>query len=1028
MAPQQQQHGLFMQGSLNGMFAGHNKQEQLAACFKDHASTAAAAAAEQAACAAAAAAVTQDSSASGPEYTMDDEPDLRHLTVMQRYHARRKLAVQRMEREVEEKLAQLALLEQENRKLKWQAHILEHMLLDIDKQLEVMAHCESTPDASQWVTLLGMGQPASAGGAGRVARTVHRMLEGAGQTSVAGWTVQDCRERWLSFLDALRPLVQEAEAAQAEYRAAQQAARPEAASGGGGSAGGGSRRPRRAAAAAAAAVIQQEAEDVLGVIPLPASRIPEPPVPAPAVSSSPGQQQQQAGDGNMQQHQFLRTQSACSGEQSQQGSECCEPAAHAWSVEGVPQPLLSQIEQLVLGNFSWLLAVMTSNPVLTYEFISMDLIDGTSPLPPQEHSLWAEAVSQVQPTLDQMQECSTCIEVGGVWVSRRCMAKVMEERAEIQESLHCSVESEMHTHTSEDVLQLNSRDAAVDRMRANVRKESVVRNMVGFYCINVLSMYQLAKLALACAPWFSMAWRVIGAMEEALAARLAAQAAQQGGGRGTAGRHATRASTRAARSGLVAARVGAELEYSGRAGATTSLVNGRISSNTRVIGQVLVLDVSSLRLTEAAAPGTEAAAAAAANPEATAAASLYVKSVQECSLHCALVPGCNAFSYCTTPTGCVNATGGVKGDANTYWTPLPSQGSNGCHPGGGWPHGMCYLAHAEDPRQLVCMRKAWQAQPLPRLSVPALRLTPTRAARVGVRCTCSGMSARACESCAGAANVAGCLACINSTQHDAASLAIRGSPHLRQPQDGCRSCHNSRMPESCMECLRNDTLPCHKCPAEAIEPNADMDTCIPCIKQHGQALASSCIGCAQSSQPQPCTACLDSAAKNFCGVEPEPGSASGVAAADEAGSAQCIGSTSPICRLCVERSNQRGMCLACSSADSYSADCEYCALEADPAAAAACYKCSATLQRSNGTHNAFCSGCLSLPDPQDKQQCLDCLASAAVGDNAKQWCLGCANASDKGRCFECLQQQLADSEAYRARCLMSRSPDAPGPG
>jgi hypothetical protein len=55
--------------------------------------------------------------------------------VLQRYHARRKLAVQRMEREVEEKIAQLAMLEQENRQLKWQAHILENMLLDMDKQV-----------------------------------------------------------------------------------------------------------------------------------------------------------------------------------------------------------------------------------------------------------------------------------------------------------------------------------------------------------------------------------------------------------------------------------------------------------------------------------------------------------------------------------------------------------------------------------------------------------------------------------------------------------------------------------------------------------------------------------------------------------------------------------------------------------------------------------------------------------------------------------------------------------------------------
>jgi hypothetical protein len=118
-------------------------------------------------------------------------------------------------------------------------------------------------------------------------------------------------------------------------------------------------------------------------------------------------------------------------------------------------------------------------------------------------------------------------------------------------------------------------------------------------------------------------------------------------------------------------------------------------------------------------------------------------------------------------------------------------------------------------------------------------------------------------------------------------------------------------------------------------------------------------------------------------------------------------------------------CLACSSADTYSADCEYCALESDPAAAAACYNCSAALQRSNGTNHAFCSGCLSLTDSQDKQQCLECLASAAISSNAKQWCLGCANTSDKGKCFECLGQQLGDGEAYRAACLMTRSPDSP---
>jgi hypothetical protein len=412
---QQQQQQMFSRGSFSSttLPAGTALQAVPAAAnglaagaFGGPAAAAAAAAA--AAIAARAHSQTLSSTGLPTPLPADDEPDLSHLTVMQRYHARRKLAVQRMEREVEEKIAQLALLEQENRKLKWQAHILEHMLLDIDKQLEVMAHNDSTPDASQWLTLLGMGQPASTGGTARVARTVHRMLEGAGQVSVAGWTVQDCRKRWLAYLDALRPLMQQAEAAQAEYRSAQPPSGPD--SGASGGAGSGGRRPRRAAAAAAVAVIQQEAADVLGVVPLPASNIPEPPAPASAAGSSPSLQLQQQADGDV---VMQRTQSGCSSEHSQQGSESSVPPAHASSAEGVPQPLLSKIEQLVLDNFYWLLAVMTTNPVLTYEFISMDLIDGTRPLPPQEHRLWADAVEGVAATLDQMQECSTCIQVGG---------------------------------------------------------------------------------------------------------------------------------------------------------------------------------------------------------------------------------------------------------------------------------------------------------------------------------------------------------------------------------------------------------------------------------------------------------------------------------------------------------------------------------------------------------------------------------------------------------------------------------------
>lgn len=137
------------------------------------------------------------------------------------------------------------------------------------------------------------------------------------------------------------------------------------------------------------------------------------------------------------------------------------------------------------------------------------------------------------------------------------MSKVFEERAEIKAAMQADPAldlSQLHGQRnqavwlSDSLSRINNRDALVERMRANVRKESVVRNLVGFYCINVFSMYQLAQVSLSCSPWFCMAWRVIGACEEKLAAQLAASSGDAGGGNNpavAAGR-STRSSSRLA--------------------------------------------------------------------------------------------------------------------------------------------------------------------------------------------------------------------------------------------------------------------------------------------------------------------------------------------------------------------------------------------------------------------------------------------------------------------------------------------------
>lgn len=127
------------------------------------------------------------------------------------------------------------------------------------------------------------------------------------------------------------------------------------------------------------------------------------------------------------------------------------------------------------------------------------------------------------------------------------MAKVIEERAEVTAALPGvggAIGTGLQTQAwmPHDLANQNQADATVERMRANVRKESVVRNLVGFYCINVISLYQLARMSLACSPWFCMAWRIAGAAEEKLNRELAGETAMQQQATG----HITRSSARLA--------------------------------------------------------------------------------------------------------------------------------------------------------------------------------------------------------------------------------------------------------------------------------------------------------------------------------------------------------------------------------------------------------------------------------------------------------------------------------------------------
>jgi hypothetical protein len=89
----------------------------------------------------------------------------------------------------------------------------------------------------------------------------------------------------------------------------------------------------------------------------------------------------------------------------------------------------------------------------------------------------------------------------------------------------------------------------------------------------------------------------------------------------------------------------------------------------------------------AAAPGTQLAAATSSIAAAIRCRTLVIIWDR---LACILVQGVKYPSYFTL-------SGMLQTLTHAGFGPFLPKGSNGCHPGGGWPYGMCYLAHVDDP-------------------------------------------------------------------------------------------------------------------------------------------------------------------------------------------------------------------------------------------------------------------------------------------------------------------------------------------
>jgi hypothetical protein len=460
-----------------------------------------------------------------------DEPEMQGMTVMQRYHRRRKMNMLKMEKEVEMKMAHLNLLEQENKHLKWQAHILENMLADIDKQLEVICSSDMF-DADQWLTLLGMSSKKGL----RNTRRLHLMLEGAAKTNIDGWTVDDCVSRWNAYVAELQPLLAEVEELRAAYLSEQQQQQK------GRGAGKEQQqqqqqegRPKRAAAKAAAAVLA-EATSMMNY------EEEQGPAAAGAEASATAALEQGEEMGAMQgsprelQRAPSDTSSGCSSGLDVGGKSTTSSSQPVGEVdgqtvwggpgtEGIPLPLLARVEDLVMCNFYWLLAIMTRAPLLTFQFISTDMEGKGRKVPPRDDPFWLQITRRLPMSVDQMQEASLCLSM-----AERCMQKVYLDREEVSKALQQEQTMDKNKTLLPVMHHMDDQLAAVDRMEKSMRREAVVRNMVGFYNINVFTQLDLARISVYSYPFFCGAWSVVGALDKRLKLdRQAAMEAAAGG-------------------------------------------------------------------------------------------------------------------------------------------------------------------------------------------------------------------------------------------------------------------------------------------------------------------------------------------------------------------------------------------------------------------------------------------------------------------------------------------------------------------
>eukprot|EP00877_Chromochloris_zofingiensis_P007328 jgi/Chrzof1/2849/Cz12g01050.t1_UROD2 len=431
---------------------------------------------------------------SSSKLQLDDEPDLSHMTVMQRYHARRKLAVQRMEREVQEKLAEIAKLEADNAKLKWHAEILENMVCDVEKQLELTASRDDVHSVdpvkqpvkqADWMEMLlsgGSSKPdvyvtgSSHGRASAEARNLDKMLAAGASLDVLTWNVSMVRERWLAFIGEVRSLLQQAELAR-------QAVAPTAAPAQEGQTGG---------------IDVQGVKGHDGTSGVGQSGA----MPPPSTGAD------SAGVGTSTSHCVSTgSVSVTAAAKDPNLSSCAsskakpQPSCAVLTSEGVPVDIQQQMDEVVFTNFTWVMAVLTRNHLLAYQFFSSDVEGSGQDLPAADDPNWVQLVSMLGLSDEQLEELSVVYQL-----ACKCRERVMGERCDIARSMSAGLQDAVHSALSAVSNGREVQAKSLDLMSCNLRREGIVRNLVGCYAVNVLSLYQLGQLSCLCYPFFPMAW------------------------------------------------------------------------------------------------------------------------------------------------------------------------------------------------------------------------------------------------------------------------------------------------------------------------------------------------------------------------------------------------------------------------------------------------------------------------------------------------------------------------------------------